>query len=124
MVLKTDSITIFNDKYPSLISGESYFVCKEDYTYSFTDAGFDKFRSDLKSQSPDILAFKSADNKSLICIFPKLSTKGIYELHDFVLKQFEESAMSQVKTKQTIHVQVVDSYDPHDLPSEKGFSYN
>lgn len=124
VVLKTDSISIFNEKYPSLVSGESYFVCKEEFSYSFTDAGFDQLKAELKSQSPDILAFKSPDNKAIICIFPKHTTRGIYELHDFLSKKFSDSAMSQVKTQQTIHVQVVDAYDPHNLPSEKGFSYN
>jgi hypothetical protein len=124
VVLIKDSIQVFDKKYASLQFGESYFVCKEEYNYPFTDAGFDALVDDLKAQAPDIAAFKSADRKAVICIFPKLSTKGIRELHDFISAHFPDKTMAQVKKQQTIHVQVVQNYDPLDPESEKGFSYN
>lgn len=124
VVLMKDSIQLFDKKYAPMQFGPSYFVCKVDYNYAFTDNGFKNFADKAKAQNAEIVAFKSPDNKSMICIFPKLSTRGIHELHDFIANNFEDSVMSQAQKKQTVHVQVVDGYDPHDLPSERGFNYN
>lgn len=124
VVLMKDSIQLFDKKYAPMQFGPSYFVCKIDYNYSFTDSGFKNFADKAKAQNTEIVAFKSSDNKSMICIFPKLSTRGIYDLQEFIAKNFDESVMSQAKAKYTVHVQVVDGYDPHDLPATRGFSYN
>lgn len=124
VVLKKDSIKFYNVSHAPMEFGESYFVCREDYNFSFTDAGFNELVSALKTQAPDIVAFKSPDNKSVICIFPKLSTKGIRDLHDFISQKFPDKAMAQVKEQHVVHVQVVGSYDPLNTPAEKGFGYN
>lgn len=124
VVLKKDSIKFYNVSHAPMEFGESYFVCQENYAYSFTETGFNELVSALKAQSPDIVAFRSPDNKSITCIFPKLATKGIRDLHDFISEHFSDKVMAQVSTQHVVHVQVVSQYDPLNTPAEKGFGYN
>jgi len=121
IVLSTDSIVIYNIKYPSTQFGPSYFLCLQEYTNRFSDDAFNTLTANFKKYSPDIITLKASDNKSVVCIFPKHALKGISNLHGFISTNFDTQLIEQIKLRRTVHIQVTNEYDPANKEEEKGF---
>jgi len=121
IVLLNDKISIYNVLYPSTTFSHSYFMCLQEFDVAFTDASFNNLESNLKAKNKDISIYKSADNKSVTCVFPKHTLAGIKNMQDFVLSNFDSYLSGHVVQKQTVHIQVASEYDVNNKPEEKGF---
>ena len=122
IVLLNDKVPIYNVWYPSTTFGHSYFICLQEFDIAFTDASFSNLESNLKAKNKDISAFKSADNKSVTCIFPKHTLSGIKNIQDFILVNLDSYLNGHLVQKQTVHIQVASEYDVKNKPEEKGFT--
>ncbi|MGZ3904524.1 MAG: hypothetical protein ACXVC6_12565 [Bacteroidia bacterium] len=121
IVLNTDYIILYNKKIPSTEFGHSYFLCLQKYSIAYSDESFKKLSENLKKYNPDIVAIKADDNKSVVCVFPKHTIRGINDFHELISNQFDPQISGQIKSKETVHIQVVPEYDPANKEEEKGF---
>jgi len=121
IVLLNDSVPVYNIWHPSTAFSHSYFICLQKFDVAFTDESFNGLVSNLKRKNQDIAIYKSADNKSVTCIFPKHTLAGIKNMQDFVLSNFDTYLNGHLLQKQTVHIQVASEYDVNNKPEEKGF---
>ncbi|HTA61458.1 MAG TPA: hypothetical protein VK835_03340 [Bacteroidia bacterium] len=121
IVLLSDSVPIYGIWYPANSFKDSYFVCVQEYSVKCDAAEFQKLSDGVKNRNSDILIFKSKDEKSITCIFPKHTLSGINNLHAFMLNLLGARLIERVVLKKTTLVEVVDKYDPLDTESEKGY---
>lgn len=121
IVLLTDSIQVYGSWYPASHFSHSYFICLQEFDETFSTASFDDLNAKIKKKHSDISVYKSSNNKSVTCIFPKHTLEGIKNMQDFVSSNFDQYLDTHVTKKKTVHVQVAPEYDIHNKAEEKGF---
>jgi hypothetical protein len=122
IVLLTDSINIFGEKFVSTKFSHSYFILKIKFKSPFIESDYDSFAQKAKGFNSEIKTFKSIDNNELNCVFPKSSLEKISSLMDFVKLYFPNFNRSTVLTSETKHIQVVREFDPKNSEEQKGFN--
>ncbi len=121
IVLDTDSGDFFGKKFNAMFFGGSYFVCSQSYNVPFSDVDFNNFITKIQNINTEIKAYKSLDNKNLICVFPKSAVRGISSFSGFINSNFPSGYLSSLIGGKTTHVEVTRVYDPLDKESERGF---
>lgn len=121
-VLYTDSGSVFEKKFIATEFGDSYFMFLNEYNVGFSETEFDSFKAYCDNIGSGIKAIKSADNKKLMCVFPKSSLHGITSFANFVDSNFNSNCKSSCVLKKTTHIEVVRLFDPLDKQSERGFN--
>ena len=121
IVLLTDSIQIYGSWFSATHFSHSYFICLQEFDEVFTNVSFNDLNAKIKKKHPDISVYKSSNNKSITCVFPKHTLQGIKNMQDFVSSNFDQYLNTHIIQKKTVHVQVAPEYDVNNRAEEKGF---
>jgi len=93
----------------------------QQFNVNYTEVSFNDLANKLKKKHQDISVFKSKDNKSITCVFPKHTLTGIENIQEFITSNFDASLKEHVLQNKTIHIQVVKEYDTNYTTKQKGF---
>ena len=120
VILQQDSIPVFDKMYISDAFSSSYFYCTTNCSAVISDAEFAAFNNDITNFNSDIKTFRSADQKSIITIFPKHTIKDVSYFSYFLETNFLKNNFNGTHSSTVKHLQVVNQYDP--LDSKRGFN--